>query len=57
MEYETEGNSVEVQCSDSGDDQSEEWDVHDFEDAIESAFHGDGPTQSLCNTSDHFFGF
>jgi hypothetical protein len=56
MEYETEGKSVEVQCSDSGDEQSEDWDVHDFDDAIESAFDGEGPTQVLCSTSDHFFG-
>jgi hypothetical protein len=53
-EYETEGKSVEVQCSDFGDNQSEDWDLQDFDGVIESTFDHDGPTQSLCNTSDHF---
>jgi hypothetical protein len=43
MEYEAEAKGVDLQDSESGEEQDEDWDVHDFERAIESAF--DDPTQ------------
>jgi hypothetical protein len=43
IEYEAEGHGIGVRNSESGDDGSEDWDVHIFEDGIESVF--DAPTQ------------
>jgi hypothetical protein len=53
MEYEAEGHGIEVQDSESGDDRSEDWDVHIFEDGIESAF--DAPKQVAYHANPRAF--
>jgi hypothetical protein len=51
IEYEAEGHGVELQCSESEDNCSENWNIHGFEDAIESTF--DAPTQGVHSPIDH----
>jgi hypothetical protein len=54
IEYEVEEHGVEFQRSETGDDHSEDWSIHGFEDSMESVF--DTPTQVVHNMIGHLFG-
>jgi hypothetical protein len=53
MEYETEGRTFEVRDDDSEKGQTEEWDVRNFENALELSL--DGSTHDPYVTNDHLF--